>query len=233
MKGVVVLLILSLCLTLSGAQGEGDQAGTSLSYCVPDTCSFIRELAVLKEKLGTMDQKLVAVETRLQASVSQVDELKSTNKAQEEELKTLKKDIAAGQPKVAFSAALRTSGSGNIGPFTTDIPLQYKRVFSNFGSGYNPATGVFTAMVKGVYYFRYTMFYSGNANAVVSLRKNSQMLVSSWDVGSGPAQDFASNAAVVELEVGDSVYAQLSANREVFEDGGNYNTFSGFLLFPM
>lgn len=84
-------------------------------------------LAVLKEELGAMDQKLGAVETRLQANVSQVEEVKSMNKVQEEELKTLKKkDLAAGQPKVAFSAALRTYGSGNIGPFTTDIPLQYK-----------------------------------------------------------------------------------------------------------
>uniref|UniRef100_A0A673Z083 C1q domain-containing protein n=1 Tax=Salmo trutta TaxID=8032 RepID=A0A673Z083_SALTR len=158
-------------------------------------------------------------------------EVKSMNKAQEEELKTLKKDLSAGQPKVAFSAALRTYGSGNVGPFTTDIPLQYKRVFPNVGSGNNPATVVFTGMVKGVYYFCYTMFYNGNAN--VSLRKNGQLLVSSRDVGSGPAQDFASNAAVVELEVGDSVYAQLSANREVFDDGGNNNTSSGVLLFPM
>lgn len=170
------------------------------------------------------------METRLQASLSQVEEVKSMNKAQEEELKTLQKDLAAGQPKVAFSAALRTYGSGNVGPFTTDISLQYKRVFSNIGSGNNPATVVFTGMVKGVYYFCYTMFYNGNANAAVSLRKNGQLLVSSRDIGSGPAQDFASNAAVVEL--GDSVYAQLSANREVFDDGGNY-TSSGFLLFPM
>ncbi|XP_024255659.1 complement C1q-like protein 4 [Oncorhynchus tshawytscha] len=223
----VVLLMLSLCLILSGAQGEG----ASLSNSQVETCSFISELAVLKEKLNTMDQKLGVVETRLQVSESQVEELKSVNKAQEEELKTLKKDIAAGQPKVAFSAALRTSGSGYIGPFNTHTPLQYKRVFSNFGSGYNAATGVFTAMVKGVYYFRYTMFYNGNANAVVVLMKNEEFLVSTWDATSGSSEDSASNAAIVQLEVGDNVFARLSANRRVYDDGGNYNTFSGFLLF--
>lgn len=219
--------MLSLCLTLSGAQGEG----TSLSNSQLETCSFISELAVLKVKLDTMDQKLGAVETRLQVSESQVDKLNSVNKAQEKQLKKLKKDIAAGQLKVAFSAALRTSGSGYIGPFTTHTPLQYKRVFSNFGSGYNPATGIFTAMVKGVYYFRYTMFYNGNANAVVALMKNEEFLVSTWDAVSGRTEDSASNAVIVQLEVGDNVFAQLSANRNVYEDGGNYNTFSGFLLF--
>ncbi|XP_038828697.1 complement C1q-like protein 3 isoform X2 [Salvelinus namaycush] len=224
---VVVLLMLSLCLTLSGAQSEW----TSLSNSQLENCNFISELAVLKEKLKTMDQKLGAVETRLQVGESQVDELKSMNKAQEEELKTLKKDIAAGQPKVAFTAALRTSGSGYIGPFTTHTPLQYKRVFSNFGSGYNPSTGVFTAIAKGVYYFRYTMFYNGDANAVVSLMKNEEFLVSTWDRVSGRSEDSASNAAIVQLEVGDNVFARLSANMRVYDDGGNYNTFSGFLLF--
>lgn len=42
---------------------------------------------------------------------------------------------------MAFSAALRESGSGDTGPFTTATPLQYKRVFSNAGSNYNSATG--------------------------------------------------------------------------------------------
>lgn len=50
--------------------------------------------------------------------------------------------MVPGKPRVAFSAALLDTGSGNTGPFTTAVPLKYKRVFSNTGSSYNPATGM-------------------------------------------------------------------------------------------
>uniref|UniRef100_A0A673XJ66 Complement C1q-like protein 2 n=1 Tax=Salmo trutta TaxID=8032 RepID=A0A673XJ66_SALTR len=241
MKEVLALLLLSLCCCLSRGLGdnrdsEGYQGtGASLAVCLPDTCALFRELAAMKERLGTMDQtqaalkesfgamgqKLGAVETKLQGSESQVEELKKVNTA---------------QPKVAFSVALRDSGSGNIGPFTTNTPLQYKRVFSNTGSSYNPATGIFTAMVRGMYCFRYSMYSnnSGRPNSVVSLMKNSEKLVTTWNTDdSMNVHESASNAAVVQLEVGDSVYIQLWANRVVYDDINNYNTFTGFLLFTV
>ncbi|XP_070991446.1 complement C1q-like protein 3 [Oncorhynchus clarkii lewisi] len=192
--------------------------------------------AALKESFGAMGQKLGAVETKLQGSESQVEELKKVNTAQEEELKALKKSLSTAQPKVAFSAALRDSGGGHIGPFTTNTPLQYKRVFSNTGSSYNPATGIFTAMVRGMYCFRYSMYSnnSGRPNSVVSLMKNSEMLVTTWNTDdSMNVHESASNAAVVQLEVGDGVYIQLWANRVLYDDRNNYNTFTGFLLFTV
>ncbi|CAB1332582.1 unnamed protein product [Coregonus sp. 'balchen'] len=256
MKGVLALLLLSLCCCLSGGVGDhGDSegyqgTGASLAGCLPDTCTLFRELAAMKERLGTMDQtqaalkeslgamgqKLGAVETKLQASESQVEELKKVNTAQEEELKALKKSLSAAQPKVAFSVALRDSGGGIIGPFSTNTPLQYKRVFSNTGSSYNPATGIFTAMVRGMYCFRYSMYSnnSGRPNSVVSLMKNSEKLVTTWNTDdSMNVHESASNAAVVQLEVGDSVYIQLWASRVVYDDINNYNTFTGFLLFTV
>uniref|UniRef100_A0A3P9IIA9 C1q domain-containing protein n=1 Tax=Oryzias latipes TaxID=8090 RepID=A0A3P9IIA9_ORYLA len=137
-------------------------------------------------------------------------------------------------PRVAFSAALRDSGSGDIGPFTTSTPLKYKKIFSNYGNCYNPSTGVFTATVNGVYFFRFSMFnnVSPTPNSVVSLNKNDQLLVSVWDTSGTDSHDMGSNAVVIPLKVGDNVYVELAANRLVFDDGMTYNTFSGFLLFP-
>lgn len=136
---------------------------------------------------------------------------------------------------MAFSATHRESGSGNTGPYTVDTPLQYKNVLSNMGSCYNPATGIFTTRVKGMYYFRFSMMnnLSATPNSVVSLMKNSQRLASVWDTSGTDANDIGSNGVVIPLEVGDSVYVQLAANRLIYDDGMNYNTFSGFLLFSM
>ncbi|CAB1341716.1 unnamed protein product, partial [Coregonus sp. 'balchen'] len=122
------------------------------------------------------------------------------------------------RPQVAFSATLRETGNaaGNTGPFTTPIPLQYKKVFSN------PAT------VKGMYYFHFTMMNNLNdtPNFVVCLTKNGQRLVSVWDTVGTNAQDSGSNAVVIPLEVGDNVYVELQANRLVYDDDMNYNTWA-------
>lgn len=95
--------------------------------------------------------------------------------------------------------------------------------------------GIFTAMVKGMFFFRFSMFNDLNnpSNSVVSLMKNGVRLVSVWDTAGPDVNDMGSNAVVIPLEVGDTVYAELQANRVVFDDFMNYNTFGGFLLFTM
>lgn len=172
------------------------------------------------EKLSTLTAQMTLMETRLQKAEKEVEDMKK---------------VTWGQPQVAFSATLRESGSGDTGPFSIDTPLQYKNVFSNMGSCYNPATGLFTARVRGMYYFRFTMMnnLSTKPMSVASLMKNSQRLASVWDTAETDANDSGSNGVVIALEVGDSVYVQLAANRLVFDNSMNFNTFSGFLLFSM
>lgn len=90
-------------------------------------------------------------------------------------------------------------------------------------------------MVKGMYFFRFSMFNNLNpvANSVVSLRKNGVRLTSVWDTSGTDSNDMGSNAVVIPLEVGDNVYVELQENRALYDDGMGYNTFSGFLLFTM
>ncbi|XP_068443096.1 complement C1q-like protein 2 [Clinocottus analis] len=216
-----------------------------MAVCQPDTCALLSGVAAMGEKLAAMTQAQSTLEQNLSSMMQKMatmeasvklynnlfQEFQKVNLAQDVQLKTLADSSSSGTLKMAFSAALGTS----TGPFGQDTPLKYQRILSNIGSGYNPATGVFTAMARGIYYFSYTMYNnnSGQPNSVVSLMMNSQKMVSTWDTVGEDSQDSATNSAVVQLEAGDSVYVQLYANRAVFDDSYYYNTFSGFLLFLM
>ncbi|KAM7371594.1 hypothetical protein PAMP_008813 [Pampus punctatissimus] len=219
----VVILAFSCCLCEAQVNENNDKIfqcpGTTICSDICSITSISQTLGVVKEKVANMEEKITFLETKLQNTEKEVLELRS---------------LTAGGPQVAFSAALRDSGSGNTGPFSTATPLQYKRVFSNTGS-YNPSTGIFTAMVKGMYFFRFSMFnnLSPVANSVLSLMKDGVRLTSVWDTSGSDANDMGSNAVVIPLEVGDNVYVELLENRIVYDDAMNYNTFSGFLLFTM
>ncbi|XP_048009699.1 heavy metal-binding protein HIP-like isoform X4 [Megalobrama amblycephala] len=149
-------------------------------------------------------------------TLSQVEELKKENRDRE----------------IAFSAGLMQSGSGNIGPFTTDITITYKKVFTNIGNAYNPVTGIFTAPLKGAYMFRVTIYGHGGIASTASIYKNEEKVVVAHDV---QAQDrvTSSNGVVLILEVGDVVYVRLWSGTRIADSENNHNTFSGFLLFPL
>ena len=212
----------------------------SLAVCQPDSCALISELSALRERLagvvrmqdGLLDtvrslvKEAAASQAQLEISSRETLELRKINQAQNQELKTMRESMTSANPRMAFSVALGDS----VGPFDHDTTIKYQRILSNMGSGYNPATGTFTATARGVYYFSYTMYNnnSGQPSSVVSLMMNSQKMVSTWDT-----EGDDSNAAVMQLEAGDSVFIKLYANRMLYDDGYYYNTFSGFMLFPM
>ena len=96
-------------------------------------------------------------------------------------------------------------------------------------------TGIFTASVRGLYYFRFTTCGQLQSNQVTGahLYKNDQAItfVAEWDTHG--YFRYASNAAVLQLEVGDIVYIQLPKTYRVFGDKTNVSTFSGFLVSPL
>ncbi|XDV25714.1 hypothetical protein PO909_029584 [Leuciscus waleckii] len=156
------------------------------------------------------------------------DEISNLTLGQVEELRKENRDR-----EIAFSASLMQSGSGNIGPFTTDITLTYRNVFTNIGNAYNPVTGVFTAPLKGAYMFRISAYGGGGGTAAtVSIFKNGERMVMVHDF---QAQDRSnsSNGVVLILEVGDVVYVRLGSGTWIYDDQYNCSTFNGFLLFPL
>ncbi|XP_059211329.1 collagen alpha-2(VIII) chain-like [Centropristis striata] len=196
---LTILLLVSLFSGFILAQEEVE-APTEAQPCHPDMCELLKEL-------GTLREKLEAVETRLTDS--------------ENKEKT----------KVIFSAA--TGGSRAIGPFDADSTLIYKTVITNIGEAYSPVTGTFVAPVAGVYYF--TMFYhaGGAHEGKLLLYKNTQLMIMTHDKRSEfDGADNGGNAAFLELQPGDEVYVRMAANSHVW--GTDYHTtFSGFLVAQM
>ncbi|ROI89212.1 Complement C1q-like protein 4 [Anabarilius grahami] len=185
-------------------------------YCdlgIPDIYASLRELTTTVTELrDEMNKKN--------------DEISNLTLGQEE----LKKENR--DREIAFSAALLESGNGYFGPFTSEITVTYRNVFTNIGNAYNPITGVFTAPLKGAYMFRFSVYGYGPTPSTGSIFKNGERLVMA---NANQAQDWlnSSNGIVLILEVGDVVYVKLWHSRRMYDSQYNHNTFSGYLLFPL
>ncbi|XP_036453107.1 complement C1q-like protein 3 [Colossoma macropomum] len=146
-------------------------------------------------------------------------------------MKELRSEIR--EEKVAFSASLLASGEGHTGPMNpVPSPLIYKKVSSNYGNGYDSNTGIFTAPIKGVYFFRFYAHCQGGRKMAVSLYKNDQKQCSVYSE-KNEHNDNASNGTVLTLEKGDQIYTKLWEDSWVFDDPAGYTSFSGFLLFSL
>ncbi|XP_044196170.1 uncharacterized protein LOC122972865 [Thunnus albacares] len=254
----LLLLVVLFCLSgTRGAQGEsggahqGLQTSGQTSKDIWDELRALRDMVVeqrvelrnTKAELQTQKDKVVGLEKVNEALVSRVTTSERDMAALREALDDTKTELLltknrldgienkiAGSPKVAFSAGL--TSSGRIGPFNTETSLVYSRVFTNIGGAYNPTTGIFTAPVKGVYYFRFTAFHNKNREwMAVNMYHNSKRILHNSEEASG--HSFIANALILELEQGSVVYMRLQEQCRLYDDLSTLNSFSGFLMFPL
>ncbi|KAL4618297.1 complement C1q-like protein 4 [Arapaima gigas] len=224
---------------LAGAQGEEkDSGGFSVNRETPqfhgDGKTTERQncecnMFTVQRELGAMGEKLKAMESRLETCESLM-ELKSTVASLKAMLEDFKKE-QEDRPKVAFSAAL--DGEKHTGPFNTGTTLVYKTVLTNIGSAYNPATGIFTAPVRGVYHFSYYCHGGSSQTISVNLHKNGQHMTVAYELNSTDSNDNVSNGVSLQLEVGEQVYLHLAANAHIWGNSYNPSTFNGMLLFTV
>ncbi|XP_030293634.1 complement C1q-like protein 2 [Sparus aurata] len=231
MRVVVGLLLLLLGLCGSGAQGEAgglgevaeinqntdpkDAAEESTKQITDQTTSDIwTELRALRDMVVELLQRENSdLQTRLSSSDSRIDQLETEN---------------AEKPKVAFYAAL--TNAGTLGPYNIDITLKYSKVFTNIGNAYRPSTGFFTAPVKGVYNFQFTVYGSGSGPVGVSVYKNNKQIMYNFE-----RYDMIrfSNSLVLELTAGDEIHLDLPSGHTIYDSSSNHCTFSGSLLFTL
>ncbi|KAL1020513.1 hypothetical protein UPYG_G00001030 [Umbra pygmaea] len=188
-----------------------------------------KEVEELKKEMTSVRVEMSITKTELELQKTKGEELKTENTALEERM-TVSEKVIKDKPKVAFSTAL---GLEDTGPFNTETQLVYKTVFINIASGYNPTTGIFTASVKGVYFFTYTAVdYRISQNVGVALYHNGKKIMHNYE-RTGKSDALVSNALLLDLEEGDVVYLRLPSGYTLHcDDTNNQSTFSGFLLFP-
>ncbi|KAL6472156.1 hypothetical protein MHYP_G00183440 [Metynnis hypsauchen] len=188
-------------------------------------------------ELKELRDMVVEQRVQLKFSQSQIEELKQKNAALEGRVvstevgvEALREENANG-PKVAFSFA---SGlNGHLGPFNVDTTLVFSKEITNTGHAFSPITGVFTAPLRGVYYFRFNVLgQSSSHRLVVGLFKNQDRILYVTEFPQG-SNEYAVGGAALLLQKGDQVYVKLSSHSQIFDNSNNHCTFSGFLLFPV
>ncbi|XP_051540827.1 complement C1q-like protein 3 isoform X1 [Myxocyprinus asiaticus] len=234
MKVVFTLLLLHSVLLHYGQTEEPDLMAKENSN-QPNIWTEVRNIRDMMVELRVKLDIMMKENAKL---AEHILELKKENagindqlKAYETQLEEFKRDNAE-KPKVAFSADLGIRG--DVGPHNTEITLKFNNIFTNIGNNYNPTTGIFTASIKGVYYFRFTVCGVQSAKSMGGfLYKNDMKIVSVGQWRNHDQHRYASNAAVLQLEVGDVVSMKLLPGYTIYDSPDNLSSFSGFLIHPL
>ena len=113
--------------------------------------------------------------------------------------------------------------------------IKFKTVILNEGSGYDPATGHFTAPSAGVYQFSYFIGHNTDPPSQTWVR----LMVKGNAVNSAVADSFhngedlqGGNVGVVRLNTGDKAWIESWHQSDaVYNAGYQFTTFSGVLIY--
>ncbi|XP_019130099.1 heavy metal-binding protein HIP [Larimichthys crocea] len=240
---------------IQGVETSLDQSSNQRNI-TPDIWAELKELRDMaiehRIKIEKLEQDNTFLEARMSSSENEMDELKRENahlltrvtasenkntalearmSSSEKEVEELKKENTE-RPKVAFSVGL--TNEGHVGPFNTDVTLKFTKIFTNIGQAYSPITGIFTAPVRGAYYFRFTVFDNRALSWLrINVYHNGKRMMWNSVYNDDTGNVFLSNALVLQLEKGDVIYTVLPSNSGVADYSDNLTCFDGFLLFPL
>ncbi|KAI4806647.1 hypothetical protein KUCAC02_017464 [Chaenocephalus aceratus] len=166
MRGAVLLLLLFCVSAEGGGVDRGSQSSVLAEREIWSELSAIKnmvgeqevELQTHRDNVASLEKENRALVSRVSASEEQLTALRAELEVSKNEIPLTRNTLdetgmRSSGTKVAFSAAL---SPGKFGPYNTETPLVYRRSITNLGGAYSSNTGVFTAPVRGAYYFRFT-----------------------------------------------------------------------------
>uniref|UniRef100_A0A3B4V6A2 C1q domain-containing protein n=1 Tax=Seriola dumerili TaxID=41447 RepID=A0A3B4V6A2_SERDU len=194
-------------------------------------------LTETSSRLDTAESRSTELEVRLRVGEKQLEHLDTESTGLSLRLNVTDDRLQqiinsnSDELKVAFSAGLTDSGS--VGPFDEETTLIFSKTISNVGRAYNQTAGVFTAPVRGVYFFCYTAADYLKGYMGLYLYRNDQPVIFNLDLNDHGGYASTSNSVALQLEEGDRVRLSLPASYRLYDDSRNFSLFSGFLLFPL
>ncbi|XP_036927408.1 golgin IMH1-like [Acanthopagrus latus] len=183
-----------------------------------NTTALQLQLSVCEKQLEHLERENTGFGLRLNQTDDRLQELTDTNSGELE-------------LKVAFSAGLTDSGS--VGPFDEEMTLIFSKIITNVGGAYNQTAGVFTAPVRGLYFFSFTAADYLKGYMGLYLYRNNEPIIFNLDLNNHGGYASTSNGVALQLEEGDAVRLSLPASYRLYDDSRNFSMFSGFLLFPL
>ena len=108
----------------------------------------------------------------------------------------------------------------------------YRQVLDNVGGGYSQATGIFRAVIPGLYQMSLSILsHTKGQYAHIQLMKNKDEIgrVFAGDIVAAQGQ-MGSVTVVTQLAEGDEVFAREFPSNTGYVHGGDYSSFSGVLL---
>ncbi|XP_063070667.1 heavy metal-binding protein HIP-like [Engraulis encrasicolus] len=208
---------------------------TDMEYVKEDTTTQHTDLTTMKTEVMSLTKEHEATTSELfdlkTAHKEELEAVTTRLAATETEVENLEKEIKVA-PKVAFSAGLTDSGSIVAG--NTDLNLVFTKTITNVGQAYSSTTGFFTAPVRGVYYFRFTvMDLMASHYMNIRMRKNGHELMVLYEYDTDGKNTYLSSGLTLQLEEGDVMNLAIQAGYSLYDNGDNHSTFSGFLIFPL
>ncbi|XP_069391288.1 putative leucine-rich repeat-containing protein DDB_G0290503 isoform X5 [Paralichthys olivaceus] len=202
-----------------------------------NTSDVMNRLSVSEKQLQDLKTENTELEVRLSDGEKQLQDLKTENTGLELRLSDGEKQLQdlrtenTDELKVAFSAGL--TDSGPVGPFDEETTLIFSKTISNIGRGYDQITGVFTAPVRGVYFFSFTAADYLKGYMGLYLYRNNQPILFQLDLNDHGGYTSTSSGVTLQLEEDDRVHLSLPASYRLYDDSRNFSVFSGFLLFSL